>query len=106
MRLTLATVLMPFALIGCVSFSSSGPTPPAKKSSLCRPHRRPDRRGCIDSSPLRRLDGCRLSTIARRSHRDSIGRRASGRYSVTEGAMTYSFDFVAQGDWGLPPQTG
>jgi hypothetical protein len=35
--LTLATVLMPLALIGCVSFSSSSPSPPAKNTTIIAP---------------------------------------------------------------------
>jgi hypothetical protein len=36
-HLTLAAVLMPFALVGCVSFSSSSPRPPAKNTTIIVP---------------------------------------------------------------------
>ena len=39
MRLALITVLLPLALAGCLSFSSSSPSPPARDTTIITPSR-------------------------------------------------------------------
>jgi hypothetical protein len=39
MRLALIALLLPFALAGCLSFSSSNPSPPASNTTVVTPTR-------------------------------------------------------------------